>query len=111
VIRAGNRIERLEEGGAPLGMFPGTSYQQATVTLQPGDTFVCFSDGISEATNEREEIWDQERYLGLLKQTACLSAREIVDTLIGATDEFTGDAEQADDMTIVVLKIGSDSSG
>jgi phosphoserine phosphatase RsbU/P len=103
VIRAAGRIERLREGGMPLGLMSTSRYQEADVVLEPGDVVVCFSDGISEATNVRDEMWD-EACLSLLQQSAHLSAGKIIDQLVAGVDEFAGEAEQADDITVVVLK-------
>ncbi len=104
VVRANGEIERLETGGTAVGMFPAARYQQATVILEPGDAVVCFSDGISEATNLQDEMWDEARYLALLQGSEHLTARGIVDALVTGADAFAGEAEQADDMTVVVLK-------
>ena len=104
LLRANGAIELLETGGAPIGMFAAARYQQGTVALEPGDAVICFSDGISEATNMQEEMLAPDDFLMLVKQCAGLTAREIVNRMVTAADEFTGAAEQADDMTIVVLK-------
>jgi phosphoserine phosphatase RsbU/P len=107
VVRATGEIERLETGGTAVGMFPASRYRQATVILEPGDAVVCFSDGISEAANVHDEMWDEAQYLALLQRGAHLDARGIVDALVAGADAFAGEAEQADDMTVVVLKAAS----
>lgn len=104
LLRSSGAIELLGVGGTPIGMFPAARYQQACLTLEPGDAIVCFSDGISEATNSQDQIWEQEQFLELLQGCANRTAREIVDCLFAGADRFAGDAEQADDMTVVVLK-------
>jgi phosphoserine phosphatase RsbU/P len=104
VVRATGEIERLEAGGTAVGMFPAARYEQAAVNLEPGDAVVCFSDGISEAANVQDEMWDEAQYLALLQHCAHLTARGIVEALVAGADAFAGDAEQADDMTVVVLK-------
>jgi sigma-B regulation protein RsbU (phosphoserine phosphatase) len=103
VLGSGGGIELLEAGGPPVGLFPMTRYREATVELAPGDAVVCFSDGINEATNGQDEMWG-DACLEVIRQATHLGAREIVEKLIAGADEFTGDAEQADDMTVVVLK-------
>jgi len=85
-------------------MLSAARYQQATVNLEPGDAVVCFSDGISEAANVQDEMWDEAQYLALLQRSAHLGARGILDALVTGADAFAGEAEQADDMTVVVLK-------
>jgi phosphoserine phosphatase RsbU/P len=105
VIRSGGGIERLDEGGPPVGLFGAARYNQAVVDLAPGDAVVCFSDGINEATNAQDEMWG-DACLDVIQRNAYLSARDIVERLVAGADEFAGDAEQADDMTVVVLKAG-----
>jgi sigma-B regulation protein RsbU (phosphoserine phosphatase) len=104
VIRSNGKIERLEDGGTAVGMFPMARYQQASVSLEPGDAVVCFSDGISEAANLVDEMWDEDKYLGLLQRSTHLNAQQMVQALVAGADAFAGEAEQADDMTVVVLK-------
>lgn len=103
VIRNGGQIERLREGGMPLGLMNNSRYQEADIVLEAGDVLVCFSDGISEATNVEEEMWD-EGCLTLLQHSAHLGAGEIIDRLVAGVDDFAGEAEQADDITVMVLK-------
>ncbi len=104
LVRAGGTMERLEAGGLPVGLMSSTRYKQAELDLEPGHALVCFSDGISEATNSNDQMWDESDYLNLIQQSGQLSAREIVDRLVAGADAFAGEAEQADDMTVVVLK-------
>jgi sigma-B regulation protein RsbU (phosphoserine phosphatase) len=103
VTRGNGAIERLDEGGPPVGLFGPARYKQAVVDLTPGDALVCFSDGINEAANVEDEMWG-DACLDAVQRNAHLSAREIVERLIAGADEFAGEAEQADDMTVVVLK-------
>src|SRR5208282_4374852 len=53
----GGQVERLDRGGCPVGILYGSEYDQGEVLLQPGDAVLCFSDGISEATNAKDEMW------------------------------------------------------
>jgi len=98
-------IERLTTGGTPVGLLPIARYAEATVPLEPGDLVVCFSDGISEAANTREEFWPEPEIENLLRDSADLSAQEVADRLSQGADAFTGEAEQADDMTVVTLRV------
>lgn len=104
LVRAAGTMERLEAGGMPVGLISSTRYKQAELNLEPGSALVCFSDGISEATNSNDQMWDESDYLKLIQQSGQLSAREIVERLVAGADAFAGEAEQADDMTVVVLK-------
>ena len=55
LFRCGTGIETLDVGGLLLGTFTGIAYQQATVTLEPDDVLLLYTDGVSEAMNEAEE--------------------------------------------------------
>ena len=101
----GLTIERLSSGGTPVGLLPTARYEEGSTLLQDGDVLVCFSDGISEARNSREELWDEPEIENLLRTVPCGTAQEVADLLVRSADAFTGDAEQADDMTVVTLRV------
>ena len=103
--RSGIGIKRLAPGGTPVGLLPEAVYEEAAVDVQTGDTLVCFSDGVSEATNLNDDFWPQADMERLLCDKAGSSAREITDAVVRAADAFAGEAEQADDMTIVTLRV------
>ena len=75
--------------------------------LESGDYIVFCSDGIAEAANAQEQIFDFERTAETIRQACAenLSAEALIDRLIGAVKDFAGDAPQGDDMTIVVLRV------
>jgi phosphoserine phosphatase RsbU/P len=91
--------------GMPLGSFAGTTYDEATYSLSPGDVFVICSDGISEAMNEDNEEFTSSRLIAVVEQTRHLTAKAIVDAIFDAVEKFRGDAIQNDDMTAVAIKI------
>ncbi|WP_321472476.1 SpoIIE family protein phosphatase [uncultured Paludibaculum sp.] len=101
---ATGRVERLDAGGCPVGLLGFSRYQQAEVQLESGDVLLCFSDGISEATNAAEAIWEESELEQILRGVGSASVQAIVESVVAAADAFTGDAEQADDMTVVVMK-------
>ena len=98
------KIERLSTGGLPVGLLPTSEYDEGYVTLETGDALLCISDGISEATNSRGEMWDERVVRAFLAQHHGLSADGLVHSLVAAADEFTGDAEQFDDLTAMAIK-------
>jgi len=81
-----------------------TSLRQEEIAYGPGESFLLFSDGLSEAMNPHREEFGDERLLELLKTVRRMDARTIRDTLIEAIGTFRGGAEQNDDMTIVVVQ-------
>ncbi len=104
--RGGVEVQRLDAGGTPIGLLPIAMYEEAVVELAPGDVLIGFSDGISEATNIHDEMWDETQVELLLRQNWQRPAAEITDLIVKAADEFTGEAEQADDMTLLALRVG-----
>jgi sigma-B regulation protein RsbU (phosphoserine phosphatase) len=97
-------IERLNVGGTPIGLLPRAAYDEGTAVLTSGDLLVCFSDGISEACNSREEFWNESAMEDVLREGLGSTAERTVQSLVRAADSFVGDAEQADDMTIIALR-------
>ncbi len=98
---------RLEEGSAVVGMLPSmlVNYRQGEIQLQPGDTLVGYTDGISEAMNPQEEEWSEDEMLEKLKTVADKSAAEILPFIVACADEFAAGAKQHDDMTMIVVKV------
>lgn len=98
-------VEHLGLGGFPVGMLERAEYEQGEVELEPADTIVCFSDGLTDATNEKQEMWDEAEVEKVLRASRGLRAQDTIDRLVAAADAFAGEAEQADDMTLVALRI------
>jgi sigma-B regulation protein RsbU (phosphoserine phosphatase) len=103
--RAGSewQISRLEVGGTVVGLLESFPYQQSAVTIAPGDVFIAFTDGISEAMNEADEEWGETQMIETVKKCAGLAPPEIITRIMQAADGFVAGAKQHDDMTLVVL--------
>jgi sigma-B regulation protein RsbU (phosphoserine phosphatase) len=97
----------IEIAGVPLGSFPGSVYDEVTLDLKPGDTFVFCSDGVFDANDVIMRDFGTDRLIDVLDAVRDKPAREIVDTIFGAVQEFRGDAAPNDDMTAVAIKITS----
>jgi len=104
VFRGGD-VLRLEEGGPVVGLFGPAQYCQGAVTLQPGDTMVLFTDGVSEAMNDADEEFDEPRLIEAVRSGAGLKATELIDHVMVECDAFVAGAPQHDDMTLVVVKV------
>jgi sigma-B regulation protein RsbU (phosphoserine phosphatase) len=105
----GVNVKHLNVGGYPVGLMGAASYEDATIPLRSGDVLVCFSDGLSEATNGKDEMWTEDVLVKLLlelyDENPQATAEQIIQHFVKAADEFTGEAEQADDMTMVVIRV------
>ena len=98
-------IQELSTGGAVIGLFPQMAYEEATVSLQSGDVLVIFTDGVTEAMNERDEEFGEERLKALLPEILCLPVGEISARISAELKAWINDAPQYDDLTFVVMKV------
>lgn len=106
LVRSGSgQVIRLEAGGTPVGLLPGASYEEQSVAMAPGDFLLCYTDGISEAMNLGDEEWGEDRMLEAVKKTPGAGAKDILREVFRAADEFTGEAPQHDDMTLLIVRI------
>jgi sigma-B regulation protein RsbU (phosphoserine phosphatase) len=104
--QAGNEcVERMKAGGTVIGLFPEFPYEESSCELAPGDLFVAFTDGISEAMNTDDDEFGEERLLEILRQCHCRSAADTISCIIDCVDEFTAGAPQHDDMTLLVMRL------
>ena len=97
------QVARLEACGTVVGLLEDAAYEQASLPLAPGDMFVAFTDGVSEAMNAGEEEWGEERLIDALQHCHGLPPTETIACIMRAADEFVAGAKQHDDMTIIVL--------
>ena len=89
------------------GALEGVEYETATLLLEPGDTLLLYTDGVSEAMNPANELFGEERLLARLKSSAergMDSALTICQDLDEAVFAFADGAEQSDDITLLALR-------
>ena len=97
-------VETLPRGGVVLGLIEDTTYVEQTVDLNAGDSLVVYSDGVSEAMNESEDFFDDERLIAAVRQTAGLPAEATGRRVLDAVSAFVGEAAPSDDMSLIVVK-------
>jgi len=100
--RAGIK-HRLEPTGPVVGMFPGAGYGIKQVRLQPGDSLLMFTDGVTEAANRDSEQFTEQRLFCLLGQ-AEKSADDLLQDIITGLSDFTQGTAQFDDITLLVVR-------
>jgi sigma-B regulation protein RsbU (phosphoserine phosphatase) len=100
------KVQRLDEGGTVVGMFEDCDYQQKTLKVEPGSLFVLFSDGLTEPENAYGEEYGMERLENEILRQRNVPAQNLAEGLIAASEQWAGSAEQADDMTVVVARMG-----
>jgi phosphoserine phosphatase RsbU/P len=104
-ISKSGEITQLEKGGLILGMMANVPYETGSVALESGDRLVLYTDGVSEAVNSRGEEFGLERIEQTASRGADAPARDVVGSLIDGVKQFRGEADQNDDMTLVVVNI------
>jgi len=105
IVKRGKEVWELEVNGMPLGLMDNAEYQDLSLDLEEGDFVVLYSDGVIEAENEAEEMYQTERLLEVLqKASPTLSAQEMVDLIVGDVTAYAGNEEASDDITIVALR-------
>ena len=104
LVKHDGRVERLGEGGAVLGVFNDAVYQQGQVSVESGDRVVFFTDGVTEARDENDEEFGEERLMELAVQNRGCSAPALQARLFEEVSRFTSGAFQ-DDATLIVVAI------
>ena len=97
--------ELLTAGGIMAGMMEDAFFEKDTVTLNEGDILVFYTDGVTDASNQQEEFFGEERFFQLVKEHCSLSAAELMDKIYSKITDFSAGAPQFDDITMIVLKI------
>jgi len=104
VVKADGSRKYLSEGGVALGIFSDTAYKEKRCSLHPGDILIFYTDGVTEARNEREEEFGLERLEKLAHTNRHLPAREIYGEIEREVYLFQNHQRQ-DDFTLIVLKV------
>jgi len=100
----GGDVVLLSAHGIALGVMDEINLQEVELNLANNDVVVFYTDGITEAVNDKEEQFGQERLIKLVAQNSSLPAQELIDKIKSAVTDFTQRQAQFDDLTLVVLK-------
>ncbi len=104
VLKRDGSILGLRIGGAPVGLFPDSTYEEGALQLNPGDLLIAYTDGIIEAVNSAGKEWGVDGLRRAAVECDRHSAQDIVRAIFSSMDEFSRD-RQADDATVVALRI------
>ena len=100
----GKAEEAFTEGSFPVGLVPQAEYFTAAVKLEPGDTLVLFSDGVTEAMDPKEDFFGIPRLVQLLTGHNETPLDELQKLLLEAVENFSRGASQADDLTLLLVR-------
>ena len=102
----GSNVQELSEGGTVVGLIEDCEFTQGTIKVEPGSLFVAFSDGLTEPENVYGEEFGVARLRDEVLRQRSLHPQPIAENLIAAAEQWAGTAEQADDITVVVARMG-----
>ncbi|MEI6104801.1 MAG: SpoIIE family protein phosphatase [Methanothrix sp.] len=105
---ASSSIMAMDVTGVALGMMADMEYEQRQISLESDDILLLYTDGIVEAMNGKEEFFGEKRLRSSLASATELSAQGTLDSILRDLRQFTVGAEQSDDITAIVFKVGDD---
>jgi sigma-B regulation protein RsbU (phosphoserine phosphatase) len=104
-IKKDNKLHELSVGGLILGMMPDVVFETASISLEQGDSIVMYTDGVTEALNDKEEEFGEERLENLIKKNSKFSSEQMLNKIVTDVQSFSENVSQYDDITLVLLKV------
>jgi sigma-B regulation protein RsbU (phosphoserine phosphatase) len=103
--RSSGSIERLHEGGLPLGIQQEAIYAAGSATLTSGDWLLIFTDGLVEAENQFAEAYGEDRLIAALNAGLTATPDVLLQRIIADVNAFVGPTPQHDDITCMLIKV------
>jgi sigma-B regulation protein RsbU (phosphoserine phosphatase) len=103
LLSENGRVSRLDTSGTVVGLFDGAIYSESTVMMQSGDLFIAFSDGVTEPENDSGEF-GEDRLIALIQEHRDQPLSRIGDLIASSVADWIGNAEQPDDVTVVLAR-------
>lgn len=105
LLRHDNTVEPLPlSKNFIVGVFDDFTYANTTMQLEPGDALILYTDGVTEAFNVQKEQFSESGLEKTLKSVPGAGSQEIIEAIKEDVKEFVGEAEQSDDITMLILK-------
>ena len=105
LIKSDGSTEQIPSTRSPLlGLFAGAQYKEDSIQLNHGDMLFMYTDGVSEAMNPDREEFGTERLAGILGGCKDCRCQEVIEMVNQGISDFVRDAEQSDDITMLVVK-------
>ena len=112
ILKRGTQILEIENSDLPLGSMKSVEYESIAFDLDEGDVLIFHSDGLIEALNSEEDMYELDRLKTVVSEMPSeYTAEEVIQHIVEDVHRFVGKAEQYDDLTIVVIKRISAASG
>lgn len=108
--RRSGKLELLESQNFPVGLLAEAEYASSRTVLTPGDCIVIYTDGVSEAANRRDELFEESRLRRVVEELQGQTVTQMADAIRDAVKAFTGGAPQSDDITVLVVQYKGNAS-
>ncbi|QWR77277.1 SpoIIE family protein phosphatase [Candidatus Magnetomonas plexicatena] len=109
IVRHSGEIKPLElSEGIPAGIMEDSEYKSDELTFAAGDAIFLYTDGVTEAMDTENRIFDDDRLIAVLSKNRGKSSKTIVEEVVSALSEFTTGAEQSDDITMLCFNYKPD---
>jgi len=104
ILRRDDVTELLTEGSFPVGLIPEADYTAATINLQPSDTLILFTDGVTEAMDPGHQLFGDTRLREVLAGQHDTPLEDLQKTILNSVETFTRGASQTDDITVLLVR-------
>ncbi len=104
ILRRGEVTELLSEGSFPVGLIPEANYTAATVNLQPSDTLILFTDGVTEAMDSEEQLFGVSRLQKVLSGQHDVPLEDLQKAILQSVETFSRGTNQTDDITVLLVR-------
>jgi phosphoserine phosphatase RsbU/P len=111
LIRGGEVTDLYNQGSLPIGILEDAQVSAASTRLDPGDTLVLFTDGVTEATAPDGEMLETKKLREIVAEDCDKSVEELQSSIFKHVDEFTRGAEPSDDVTVLILRYRTPVAG
>ena len=104
LLRGGEVSEIYGDGSFPVGLIPEAEFELARLQLEPDDTLILFSDGVTEAQNVHDDLFEISGLIRALAGKQNLSVEALKQSVLDAVSDFTRGAPPSDDITLLVVR-------
>lgn len=101
--RGDKSVQALHKTGPALGIIEDGTWEQEEIELEPGDILMIYTDGLTDAQNEDEVVFSEERVIEIMRANMGRTAQELQQSLLAEVHDFVGDAPRFDDLTMVTI--------
>ena len=110
LLKATGEVEQIGRYGIALGILHPIPLEQHQLSLHPGDVVLFYTDGLTEAMNEKEEQFGLARLVELLQQLGDRTPQLIIETIRRAVAAFAGSAPASDDLTMIAIQVNNETA-